>query len=120
MGLSIDIEKVEPTAEIEVLVQFQTPRGTTVQGSYFGTFVRPSQEELQELLDPDQEYKNNEVLEKYLKSVRGVGKGGIELPAEEQLDWVMKTPECVSAGAVAYLKAFRPARYDEKTSKKRR
>lgn len=121
--MGINVEKYESEVELEVLVQFQTSRNTTVEGSYFGTFTRPDQDELTELLDPENDYKNVEILQKYLKKVRGIGKGdggGSELPTEEQLAWVMKSPECVNAGVIAFLKVFRPARYEEKTSKQRR
>lgn len=119
----INLEQYEPEVEMEVLVQFQTSRNTTVEGSYFGTFTRPDQDELSELLDPDNEYKNIEILQKYLKKVRGIGTGAgsnNELPPDEQLARVMKMPECVNAGVLAFLKVFRPARYEEKTSKQRR
>jgi len=117
----INIEQYEESVEIEVLVSFGTTRGTKVQGSFFGKFKRPTQDELTDLLDPENDYSNGELLDKYLESVRGIGKGGNqELDAAEQLAWVKKSPECVAAGAVAFLKAFRPERYDEKTSRRQR
>lgn len=118
--MGIDVEKVESTIELEVLVQFQTSRNTATEGSFFGTFKRPSQDEMDNILDPDNGYRNGEVIDQYLVSVRGIGKGGQEMPADEQLAWVKAQPECINAGAAAFLQAFRPARYEGKTSKRRR
>lgn len=116
MGIRID--NITPTLTIEVLVEFHTDRNTTVQGSYIGTFKRLPQEEIDALIDSDT--PNSELLDQVLVGVSGVGGADGELPADEQLAWVKKTPECVSAGAAAFFRKLRPARYDESTSKKRR
>ena len=114
-----DIKKITGTAEIEVLVKFPTESGA-VEGSYFATVRRPTQADLDELADPEAGFTNSEVLDKYFTRVRGIGSDGTELSADEQLAYVKSSPECVSAGAVAFLKAFGPERYAGKTSKKRR
>lgn len=121
--MGINISKITGTILIDVLVQFQNASGTATEGSYKGEFRRPSQEELDYLLDPENEVRNTETIEKFLIDVRGVGEqkegGGIEeLPGDRQLAWVMASPECVNAGAAAFLRAFRPVRYEGKTSKR--
>ncbi len=121
--MGINISKVTPTILLDVLVQFQNANGTATEGSYKATFRRPSQEELDHLLDPENEVRNIDTIDQFLVSVSGVGHqtegGGVaELPADEQLAWVKATPECVNAGAAAFLRAFRPVRYEGKTSKR--
>lgn len=115
--MGINIEKVDATIELEVLVQFQTARNTSTEGSYFGTFRRPTQNEIDDILDVDSAWSNSDTVAEFLVSVRGIGKGEGEMPADEQLAWVKGTPECVNAGAAAFLRAFRPARYEKKTSR---
>lgn len=120
MGLLIEKITDTPTVDITVLVQFQGANGTTTQGDFVGTFKRLSQERIDEMLDPEENYRNSEIVEEVLLAVRGIGNKDGELPPEEQLAWVKKTPECVSASVAAFFKVLRPARYDEKTSKRRR
>lgn len=116
--MRIDIDKVasQPTVKIPVLVEFMD--GT--QGEFQGTFKRIDQEHVDKLLDPEEQFGNSAVLDEVLIGVSGIGKGDQELPAEDQLEWVRKTPECVSAAVAAFFKKFAPARYAEKTSKRRR
>lgn len=121
--MGINISKITDTILLEVLVQFQNASGTATEGSYKGEFRRPSQEELDYLLTSENEVRNSETIEKYLVSVRGIGEqkegGGIEeLPSDRQLAWVLGSPECVNAGAAAFLRAFRPVRYEGKISKR--
>jgi hypothetical protein len=118
----LQIEKIAaaPTVDIKVLVQFQGEAGTVVQGDFMGKFRRLPQARIDELMDPDENFRNSEVLDEVLVSVSGIGKGGEELPADEQLAWVKATPECVGAAVAAFFRTLRPARYDEKTSKSRR
>lgn len=116
MGIKTDIVDSKRKIEIPVLVEFMD--GT--QGDFTGTFERPSQDELDEMMDPEQPWSNSDVLDKYLTGVSGIGTSTGELPPEEQLAWVRKTPECVSAAVAAFFKKFRPVRYGEKTSKPRR
>lgn len=120
--MSIQIEKITaaPTVEIKVLVQFQGAGGAVTQGDFMGTFKRLPQSRLDELMDPDENFRNSEVLDEVLVGVSGIGREGVELPADEQLAWVKATPECVGAAVAAFFKTLRPARYDEKTSKSRR
>lgn len=117
------IEKAEEggTVDIKVLVQFKGKGASVYQGDFLGTFKRLPQDRLDTLMDPDENFRNSEVLDEVLVSVSGIGHAdGTELPADEQLAWVRKTPECVGAAVVAFFKELRPARYDEKTSSKRR
>lgn len=116
--MGINIGKVDSTLTLEVLVQFANANGNVTEGSYKATFKRPDQEQLGRIVDPDAEVRNIEVLDEYLVGVSGISNGEGELPADEQLAWVKKTPECISAGAAAFLRAFRPVRYEGKTSKR--
>lgn len=118
----LQIEKVtdQPTVGIKVLVQFKGAGNTVTQGEFMGTFKRVDQDRIDEMLDPEANYKNSEIVEEVLVGVSGIGRGDTELPADEQLAWVKKTPECVAASVAAFFKELRPARYDEKTSKSRR
>lgn len=120
MGLQRETITKNPTIGITVLVQFQMGDGSVKQGDFLGEFKRLEQKRVDELLDPDAAYGNSEVLDEILVGVSGIGENGTELPAEEQLAWVKKTPECVNASVAAFFKVMRPARYDEKTSGKRR
>src|SRR5688500_8600029 len=102
--MRIDIEKVasQPTVKIPVLVEFMD--GT--QGEFQGTYKRIDQEQVDKLLDPDEGFSNSAVLDEVLVGVSGIGKGDQELPADEQLAWVRRTPECVSAAVAAFFKKF--------------
>lgn len=117
--MGINIGKVDDKIQLEVLVQFQNGNGTATEGSYKGTFKRPTQEEMDSMLDPDNGVRNGETIDNHLIAVSGIANpDGSELPAEEQLQWVKNSPECVNAGVAAFLRAFRPARYDGKISKR--
>lgn len=120
--MNLDIEKIDsaPTVDIKVMVQFKGKGTAVTQGDFMGTFNRLPQERIDELMDADEGYRNSEVLDEILIGVSGIGRAGVELPADEQLAWVKKTPECVGAAVAAFFKELRPARYDEKTSRKRR
>lgn len=114
-----DISKVEDTVEIKVLVQFATSRGTTLQGDFIGVFKRLPSSEIDELIDGD--LLPSETAERILTGAKGLANAdGKELPSDEALAWVLKTPECVNASIAAFFKAMRPERYNEKTSRKRR
>lgn len=116
MGIKRESVVNKPTVEIKVDVQFMD--GSL--GDFTGTFARMDQDEIDELMDPEKAYSNSEVVDKVLLGVRGITEGDTELPAEEQLAWVKKTPECVSASVAAFFRKLRPARYEEKTSRSRR
>lgn len=121
--MNLIIEKAEDggTVDIKVLVQFKGKGNSSYQGDFLGTFARLPQSRIDELMDPDENYRNSEVLDEVLLSVSGIGRAdGVELPADEQLAWVKKTPECVGASVAAFFKELRPERYAEKTSSKRR
>ena len=110
-------EKAAPaTVDIKVLVAFMN--GT--EGDFTGTFKRLPQSRLDELLDASAIVQNSEIVDEVLVGVSGIADESGELPAAEQLAWVKQQPECVNAAVVAFFKAMRPARYDERTSKKRR
>lgn len=116
--MSINREKqgATPTVDITVLVQFMDGQ----QGDFKGTFKRLPQDRIDELLDADASYTTAEMVDEILVGVSGISDGDAELPAAEQLAWAKQQPECVSAAVAAFFKCMRPARYDEKTSKKRR
>ncbi len=116
--MGINVGKVDSTIQLDVLVQFQNANGTATEGSYKGTFRRPSQEQMDQLLDPEQETRNGAVIDQYLVGVTGIGNAEGEFPPDDQLAWVKASPECVNAGVAAFLRAFRPARYEGKTSKR--
>lgn len=116
MGINREKQGAAPTVEITVLVEFMDK----TQGDFKGTFKRLNQERIDELADPEAGYSNSELVNEILVGVSGISDGDKELPADEQLAWVKQQPECVSATVAAFFKRMRPARYDEKTSKKRR
>ena len=114
------IDDASDTFDVKVLVQFNQKNGAVKQGDFMATFKRLPQDRIDELLDEDAGYTRREVLDEALVSVSGIGRTpSEELPAEQQLDWVKRTPECVGAAFVAFLRAMRPERYIEGTSKKR-
>lgn len=116
MGIRTESHSEKPTVEITVMVQFMD--GTL--GDFKGTFQRLDQDRIDELLDPEENFSNSEIVDEVLVGVSGITTNGAELPADEQLAWVKKTPECVSAAVAAFFKKLRPERYAEKTSKRRR
>lgn len=116
MGINREKQGSAPTVEITVLVEFMDGQ----QGDFKGTFKRVDQTRLTELLNPEENFQNSEIVDEILLGVSGISDGDKELPADEQLAWVKNTPECVNATVVAFFKRMRPARYDEKTSSKRR
>ena len=118
MGILREKINASATVEIPVLVRFMN--GT--EGEFTGVFKRLAQERIDALADPEAEYRNSEIIDEVLVGVRGIAENdpSQELPADEQLAWVKQQPECVNAAVVAFFRRMRPARYDEKTSKKRR
>jgi hypothetical protein len=120
VNLIIETAEEGGTVDIKVLVQFKGKGNSVYQGDFMGTFKRLPQERLDELMDPDENYRNSEVLDEVLVSVSGIGSTAGELTPDEQLAWVKRTPECVGAAVTAFFKELRPARYVEKTSKQRR
>lgn len=117
--MSLDLKRIASTITIAVLVQFRNEDGSAYQGDFKGVFRRLPQNEVDEMIDADPPYLNSEIIERTLVSVSGIGSAGEELPPEEQLSWVKKTPECVNAAVAAFFKELRPERYNEKTSGKR-
>lgn len=115
-----DTEKVKDRLVIAVLVQFATDTAAIVQGEFKGEFKRLPQERIDHLLDSEENYRVSEVIDEILVGVSGIGKGGTEMPAAEQLEWVKATPECVQAAYTAFFRAMRPERYNEKTSRRAR
>lgn len=113
-----DVNKVQPTLLIPVLVQFATATGAVVQGEFKAEFKRLTQERINVLADKDEDYLLSEVVDEILQGVSGIGNGTTEMPPAEALEWVKKTPECVQAAYTAFFKAMRPERYNEKTSKR--
>lgn len=116
----LNIDKISDVLEIAVLVQFAQGNGTVLQGEFKGVFKRLPTEEVDAMMDAEPALLNSEVVDKVLVGVKGIGKDGAELPGEEQLAWVKKTPECVNAAVAAFFKSMRPERYSEKTSRKQR
>jgi hypothetical protein len=120
MGIEVEKQEAEATVGIKVLVQFQKSGGAVYQGDFVGQFRRVTQERTDDFLDEEQGWRNSDVLEEILVGVSGITRGGVEMPPDEQLNWVKQTPECVNAAVTAFFRAMRPERYNEKTSKKRR
>lgn len=120
MGLNLEKIETNPTVQIKVLVRFKGQGNSYTEGDFLGTFKRIDQERIEELMDPEEGYSNSDLLDEVLVSVSGIGRGDQELSPDEQLAWVKKTPECVNAAVVAFFKEFRPARYEQRTSSKRR
>lgn len=118
MGIAREKTTKNPTAELTVKVDFMDGS----KGDFKGTFKRVSQDRLNELLDPEANFQNGELVDEFLVGVSGIteSEGGPELPADEQLAFVKQTPECVNASVVAFFAAMRPASYDAKTSRSRR
>lgn len=117
------------TFKVKVLVQFSQPDGSIKQGDFMATFSRTDPEKVQQMIDDS--VPNIDMLFGYegetkkvdgvLLSVEGIGRTPSDpLQPAEALAFVKKTPECVNACAFAFLKATRPERYIEETSKKRR
>lgn len=107
------------TIEIKVLVRVWQADGTAYDGDFIGVFKKPEQGQIDEMIEDG--WKNSEVLDEYLVSVKGIGRTATEpMPEDEALALVKKTPECVSAACVAFFQKFAPERYNAKTSRKRR
>lgn len=117
--MSLDLKRLALTITITVLVQFRTEDGSIYQGDFKGVFKRLPQNEVEDMIDADPPMLNSEILDKVLMGVSGIASDGAELPADEQLAWVKRTPECVNAAVAAFFKELRPERYNEKTSGKR-
>lgn len=113
-----DLNRIKSTIAVLVLVQFTQDDGSKLQGEFKAHFKRIEQAEIDAMIDDNT--PNTEVLDRVLESVSGIGSNGQELPAEEQLAWVKRTPECVGAAVAAFFQQFRPDRQNEKTSAKRR
>ncbi len=113
-----DLNRIKSTIAVAVLVQFTQDDGSKLLGEFKAHFKRIEQSEIDAMIDDNT--PNTEVLDRVLESVSGIGINGQELPAEEQLAWVKRTPECVGAAVAAFFQQFRPDRQNEKTSAKRR
>ncbi len=121
--MGIEVEKsgtTDSTIDIKVLVQFQKKGGSVYQADFNAEFKRVEQARIDDFLDDEQGWTNSAVLDEILLGVNGITRGGVEMPADEQLSWVKQTPECVNAAVTAFFRTTRPERYNEKTSKKRR
>lgn len=121
MSIKLLQNKASATVDIKVLVQFAQPGGAVYQGEFDGEFKRVSQEQIDEYMDSEAAWAVSEVVRELLVGASGIGDdAGNELSKEDGLTWVLAQPECVSAAYAAFLKAMRPERYNEKTSKKSR
>lgn len=113
-----DLSRIKSSIAVAVLVQFTQDDGSKLQGEFKAHFKRVPQTEIEAMVD--EELTGPEILDRVLESVSGIGQNGQELPADEQLAWVKRTPECVGAAVTAFFREFRPERYNEKTSGRRR
>lgn len=122
MGNSLIIDHADTTTvELKVMVQFAKKGGGLYQGDFLGEFRRLPQDRVDVLCDEDESYRNSEVLDEILVGVSGIGRAdGTELPADEAMAWVKKTPECVNAAVTAFFRTMRPERYNEKTRRRQR
>lgn len=117
--MSLDFSRIAETLTITVLVQFVNENGSITQGDFKGVFRRLPVEEVDDMIDAEPPMLNSEIVDRTLISVSGCGRNGVELPPEEQLALVKRTPECVNAVVAAFFKVLRPERYNEKTSGRR-
>lgn len=116
----IVIDTTSETFTKTVKVRFATNNNTFREGDFKATFKRISKDRLNEMLDPDANYSQSEVLDEVLVGVSGIGKTPTEeLPPEEQLAWVKNSIECCNAAFRDFFTATRQADGDAKTSRKR-
>ena len=119
MGIEVEKQEADATVDIKVLVQFQKSGGSVYQGDFVGQFKRVTQDRVDDFLDDEQGWRNSDVLDEILVGVSGITRGGVEMPADEQLSWVRQTPECVNAAVTSFFRTMRPERYNERTAKNR-
>lgn len=118
----IEIDTASESFERNINVQFAQPNGSMRQGDFKARFKRIPQARVEEMMDD--QWRNSDVLDEVLVCVSGIGRrnpqGGVEeLPAEEQLDWVRRTVECVNAATSSFFEAMQQGSGGSKTSRKR-
>jgi len=115
--LNVD-DATQPTFEVKVLVQFAQKGGGVKQGDFMAEFKRKDPAEVDRMVNDDVTHR--ELIDEVLVGVSGIGRSPSEpLPADEALEFVKKSPECVNAAAAAFFKATRAERYVDPISRKR-
>lgn len=115
------IETRSDTFERTVPVRFAQPGGTFREGEFKATFKRVDKPRLDEMLEAENGYTQSDVLDEVLVGVSGIGRSASEeLPPDEQLAWVKRSPECCAAAFNSFFAAMRQEPGAGKTSKKPR
>lgn len=121
MGLLVPSKIVPATTFREkVPVRFKTEKpGVYRDGEFIAVFKRLPQSEVDQMQDNNLPF--SEVLDEVLEKVEGIGiSESEEMPADQAMEWVKTTPECVNAAATVFFQSMRPERALAKTSSKRR
>lgn len=117
----LDIDTIPDTFTRHVKVRFAIPGGAFREGQFTATYKRLPKDRLDELLDPEAGYTQNDVLDEVLVGAGDIGKDKDHpLSSDEALVWVRRSVEASNAAFATFFTAMRQEVGDAKTSAKRR